>query len=348
MFSNPFPKLVHQLPSTYPSMIQYIFSLLFTSSVEGRLSTRSLNQYMVGVHNLNPHRSYSMSIDSPFADVSWDEFRHTVLMSPQECSATSMKNRRSFRWSSDTIPDAIDWRDQGIVSPVKDQGQCGSCYSFSSTGALEAHHKIKYGSSTTDSTQVAFFKPLSEQQILDCSQNFDNHGCDGGLPSHVFEYVHYQGGIDDDGSYPYEMKSDGRCRFQSSHIAARTTSSFNITENDEESIKHIVATIGPVSVAFEVMDDFMLYSNGIYSSDKCRDTVTDVNHAVLIVGYGTDPVDGPYWIVKNSWGTSWGEDGYFRIARGKNMCGIAVCASYPILDSDNVEDQIAATDVMIE
>ena len=320
-------------------MMKYYF-LAFTSSVvSSELTTRDLNQYMVGVHNSNPHRSYSMSIDSPFGDMSWEEFRLTVLMAPQECSATTMPGRRSFR--SEKIPESFDWREKGVVSPVKDQGQCGSCYSFSSTGALEAHHNIKYGASE--------FKPLSEQQILDCSFDFDNHGCDGGLPSHVFEYVHYQGGIDNERFYPYEMRSAGKdnCRFDESKIATRTVRSFNVTENDEESIRHIVATVGPVSVAFEVVDDFMLYSNGVYSSDKCRDSVKDVNHAVLVVGYGTDPVDGPYWIVKNSWGSNWGDNGYFRIARGKNMCGIAVCASYPILDKD-IETDEPSIDILME
>lgn len=304
-----------------------ILSVTTCSVVNAVLSTRDLNQYMVGVHNSNPHRTYSMSVDSPFGNMSWEEFRLTVLMAPQECSATTMPGRQSFR--SEEIPDSFDWREKGMVSPVKDQGQCGSCYSFSSTGALEAHHNIKYGLST--------FSSLSEQQILDCSFAFDNHGCDGGLPSHVFEYIHYQGGIDNEQSYPYEMKSYGEsnCRFEGAKISARTVRSFNITENDEESIRHIVATVGPVSVAFEVVDDFMLYSNGVYSSDKCRDSVQDVNHAVLVVGYGTDPVDGPYWVVKNSWGDKWGEDGYFKIARGKNMCGIAVCASYPVLENDS-------------
>ena len=287
------------------------------------MTNRDINQYMVGVHNLNPHRTYSMSVDSPFGDVPWEEFRSTVLMAPQECSATTMPGREEFR-GQHMIPDSFDWRERGVVSPVKNQGQCGSCYSFSSTGALEAHHSIKYGQSSL----------LSEQQILDCSFDFDNHGCDGGLPSHVFEYVHYQGGLESENFYPYEMKSY-RCRFERSKVATRTIRSFNITENDEESIRQIVATIGPVAVAFEVLDDFMLYSHGVYSSDKCRNSVQDVNHAVLIVGYGTDPVDGPFWIVKNSWGEDWGEEGYFRIARGKNMCGIAVCASYPILDNDD-------------
>ena len=107
-----------------------------------------------------------------------------------------------------------------------------------------------------------------------------------------------------------------------------------------------MATIGPVSVAYQVVEDFMLYSGGVYTSDKCKQGVQDVNHAVLVVGYGRSQVDGPYWIIKNSWGSNWGENGYFRIARGRNMCGIAICASYPVLDDDQATHE--STEVVTE
>ena len=309
--------------------ITYSIVALSAFALTRGTSITEYNSHLVESHNSNPRNSFKLSKDSPFINQSWEDFRSTVLMAPQECSAT-MTGRRSRLESSVELPDSFDWRDMGKVSPVKDQGQCGSCYSFSSTGALEAHHLIKYGPEHSI--------PLSEQQILDCGQDFDNHGCDGGLPSHVFEYVHYAGGIDSETAYPYEARANG-CRFDRTQVGARTIRSFNVTEGDEESIKRIVATIGPVSVAYEVVDDFMMYSSGVYSSEKCRQGVQDVNHAVLVVGYGTDPVDGPYWIVKNIWGTRWGENGYFKIVRGRNMCGIAICASYPELDFDVEEEE---------
>ncbi len=287
------------------------------------------NTILVEVHNSNVDREYELTLDGPFSDYSWEEFQAKVLMAPQDCSATM--GRKGFVGSR-ALPDHVDWRDKGVVSAVKRQGKCGSCYTFSTTGAVEAHHAIQFGTWKTPE--------LAEQQILDCATDFDNHGCNGGLPSHAFEYIHYAGGLSREFAYPYRAEASGdnsRCSFDggknATSVGARTMGSFNITENDEDSIREIVANIGPVAVAFQVVDDFRLYKKGIYSSDKCQSGSKDVNHAVLIVGYGQAPETGkPYWIVKNSWGDDWGEEGYFRIARGKNMCGIAVCASYPLLE----------------
>lgn len=301
------------------------------------------NQEIVNTHNSDPDREYDLGMDGPYSKISWEEFQNTVLMSPQDCSATT--GRRSFagRSDDDPIPSHFDWREKGVVSAVKRQGKCGSCYTFASTGALESHHAIHYGNWRTPE--------LSEQQILDCATDFDNHGCNGGLPSHVFEYIHYSGGLSREFGYPYRAEATGdksRCTFDpvenGTGIGAKTIGSFNITENDEDSIREIVANVGPVAVAFQVVDDFRLYKKGIYSSDKCKQGTKDVNHAVLIVGYGQAPETGkPYWIVRNSWGDDWGEEGYFRIARGSNMCGIAVCASYPILDKTLDGDNIPET-----
>jgi len=293
----------------------------------------SENHRIVNEHNSNENSTFKMSMNSPFSHLSWEEFRNSVLMEPQDCSATLGRQSWGLGELSvdDNLPTHIDWREKGVVSAVKSQGKCGSCYTFSTTGAIESHHAIKFGNWKTPE--------LSEQQILDCGTDFDNHGCNGGLPSHAFEYIHYAGGLAREFSYPYRAEATGdnsKCRFDPAGagvVGAKTIKSFNVTENDEESIKRIVANIGPVAVAFQVVDDFRLYKHGIYSSDKCKQGTQDVNHAVLIVGYGQAPESGkPYWIVKNSWGSSWGEDGYFRISRGQNMCGIAVCASYPILE----------------
>jgi cathepsin H len=281
---------------------------------------------------------YELGLDGPFASMPWNEFQSSILMSPQDCSATL--GRSGFRGPRNApLPTHVDWREKGVVSGVKNQGKCGSCWTFSTTGAMEAHHAINYKNWRTSE--------MAEQQLLDCATDFDNHGCNGGLPSHAFEYIHAAGGLFKEFFYPYRAESTGdnsKCKFDpsaSSKIGGRTVRSFNVTEGDEESLMHIVAREGPVSVAFEVVEDFRLYKRGIYSSEKCKQGPADVNHAVLVVGYGTEPdVGRPYWIVKNSWGTDWGEDGYFRIARGKNMCGIATCASFPVLDKDSEQEEI--------
>ncbi|KAG0451853.1 hypothetical protein HPP92_026221 [Vanilla planifolia] len=208
---------------------------------------------------------------------------------------------------------ALHLREQGIVRPVKDQGSCGSCWTFSTTGALEAAYTQLTGKSTS----------LSEQQLVDCASAFNNFGCNGGLPSQAFEYVKYNGGIDTEQTYPY-LGVNGICNFKQENVGVKVIDSINITLGAEDELKHAVGLVRPVSVAFEVVKGFNLYKKGVYSSDTCGRDPMDVNHAVLAVGYGVE--DGiPYWLIKNSWGTNWGDNGYFKMELGKNMCGVATC-----------------------
>jgi len=249
-----------------------------------------------------------------FSDMSWEEFQDKYLMDPQDCSATQGNHVPSGQ----AIPPAIDWRQKGVVSDVKNQGDCGSCWTFSTSGCLESAHAIATGKLVT----------LSEQQLIDCAGDFNNNGCNGGLPSQAFEYIYYNGGLDTEDSYPYEGEDDS-CRYDPSNIGAKVTGIVNITQNDENGLLDAVATVGPVSICFDVADDFMDYSGGVYSSDECGSQPSDVNHAVLVVGYNVTSDATDYWIVKNSWGADWGLDGYFWIERGVNMCGLADCAAYP-------------------
>lgn len=248
--------------------------------------------------------------------MSFAEIKHKYLWSePQNCSAT----KSNYLRGTGPYPSSMDWRKKGnVVSPVKNQGACGSCWTFSTTGALESAVAIASGKMRT----------LAEQQLVDCAQNFNNHGCQGGLPSQAFEYILYNKGIMGEDSYPYIGKN-GQCKFNPEKAVAFVKNVVNITLNDEAAMVEAVALYNPVSFAFEVTDDFMMYKSGVYSSNSCHKTPDKVNHAVLAVGYGEQ--NGLlYWIVKNSWGSNWGNNGYFLIERGKNMCGLAACASYPI------------------
>ncbi|KAB1214948.1 Thiol protease aleurain-like [Morella rubra] len=259
--------------------------------------------------------SYKLAVNH-FADWTWEEFQRHRLGAAQNCSATLKGNHKL---TDVILPETKDWREEGIVSPIKDQGHCGSCWTFSTTGALEAAYAQAFGKGIS----------LSEQQLVDCARAFNNFGCSGGLPSQAFEYIKYNGGLDTEEAYPYTAV-DGACKFSAENVGVQVIDSVNITLGAEDELKHAVAIVRPVSVAFQVVTGFRFYKEGVYTSETCGTTPMDVNHAVLAVGYGIE--DGvPYWLIKNSWGENWGNNGYFKMEMGKNMCGIATCASYPVV-----------------
>jgi len=260
-----------------------------------------------------------------YSDLTWDEFKAyfnlDTGLDPQHCSATG-RNGKSLP-ITEPIPDSVDWRKQNMVVGVKNQGSCGSCWTFSTTGAVESAWAIAGNKLTS----------LAEQQLVDCAGGFDNHGCNGGLPSQAFQYLMWAGGQETEADYKYTAR-DGRCQFSAQKVHAKISDEFNITQGDESDtgLPGAIATKGPVSICYQVASDFRNYRSGVYTSTICKDGPMDVNHAVLAVGYDTDSASGlPYYWVKNSWGTSFGINGYFKIVRGKNMCGLATCSSYPIV-----------------
>ena len=215
-----------------------------------------------------------------------------------------------------TLPAAVDWRDKNLVTPIKNQQQCGSCWAFSAVGSMEGQHALKTGDLVS----------LSESQIVDCDVN--DQGCSGGWMDGAFEYVIKNKGIDTEKSYPYDPQDDP-CKFNKSSIGA-TFSGYKDVIGGEQALKKAVATIGPISVAIDASESsFQFYKNGVYYDPNCSPDMLD--HGVLVVGYGT--VNGTdYWIVKNSWGESWGDKGYIYMARNRNnSCGIASKPSYPLV-----------------
>uniref|UniRef100_A0A4W4F0U5 Cathepsin S, ortholog 1 n=2 Tax=Electrophorus electricus TaxID=8005 RepID=A0A4W4F0U5_ELEEL len=216
------------------------------------------------------------------------------------------------------IPLTVDWTEKGLVSPVENQGPCGSCWAFSAVGALEGQMKKHTG----------LLVPLSPQNLVDCSVAIGNHGCKGGYLSKAFTYIIQNQGIDSDCVYPYEHR-EGRCRYTVRGRAAYCSGFQILPRNNELALMHAVAMVGPVSVGINAnLPSFHRYRSGIYNDPLCNSRL--VNHAVLVVGYGTEKGQD-YWLIKNSWGTAWGEKGFFRLPRNKNQCGVATFAIYPTL-----------------
>jgi len=220
------------------------------------------------------------------------------------------------------LPKEVDWRTEGLVTEVKDQGQCGSCWSFSATGALEGQMMKHFNK----------LPSLSEQNLVDCSRPEGNQGCNGGLMDAAFQYVKDVDGIDGEEFYPYEGRDDGPCRFDKSHREGDDSGFKMVPQGDEKALRHALAKVGPVSVAIDASNpSFQFYQDGVYYEPRC--SPENLDHGVLAVGYGEE--DGQkFWLVKNSWSDQWGDGGYIKMARNKhNHCGIASYAVYPVVKS---------------
>nr|ACF48469.1 cathepsin L [Triatoma brasiliensis] len=277
------------------------------------------NKKKIEAHNAKYEQgevSYKMMMNH-FGDLMVHEFK--ALMNGFKMSPDTKRNGELYFPSNSNLPKTVDWRQKGAVTPVKDQGQCGSCWSFSATGSLEGQVFLKTGKLVS----------LSEQNLVDCSTSYGNNGCEGGLMDQAFQYVSDNKGIDTEASYPYEAR-ENTCRFKKNKVGGTDKGHVDIPAGDEKALQNALATVGPISVAIDANHgSFQFYSKGVYNEPNCSSY--DLDHGVLAVGYGTENGQD-YWLVKNSWGPSWGENGYIKIARNhSNHCGIASMASYPLV-----------------
>ena len=259
--------------------------------------------------------SYQTGI-TKFSDLTQQEFAKTYLNLNYDAMAVANFNPYVVQVKN-AAPDAWDWREKGYVSPVKDQGSCGSCWAFSTVGNLEGlYYKEKQ-------TMVT----LSEQMLVDCD-TYDS-GCNGGLMENTFTWLKENGGIMTDTDYPYKGRK-GTCQSdETKYVDMQITGYTKLGSGsstwdpvDEDEIKEFLYETGPLAVALNA-NPLQTYSSGILDKTSSQCPTSGMNHAVTMVGYGhDDSQDKDYWIVKNSWGKNWGEDGYFRIRRGTGCCGI--------------------------
>lgn len=240
--------------------------------------------------------------------------QHNLVRRPKDNGAPCVHDLST----SDELPDKIDWREHGAVTPVKDQGVCGSCWSFGTTGAIEGAYFRKKGK------LVSF----SEQNLIDCSWSEGNLACNGGLDYQAYNWILRHGGLQATSTYGPYMNTDAFCHYNPARAATMMTGYCNVTQGTA-GLNHALATIGPLSVSIDATQpSFYFYAGGFYTDSKCKSGIDDLDHSVLAVGYLTHG-DEKYTIVKNSWSTHWGANGYVFIAQRDNICGVATAPTYP-------------------
>ncbi|XP_060191935.1 zingipain-2-like [Lycium barbarum] len=284
-----------------------------------RLMIFKENMKFIESMNKAGNLSYKLGINE-FADITSDEFfaKYTGLNMPSRPSPSPMSSTE-FKingLTDDEMPSNLDWRKHGAVTEVKNQGQCGCCWAFSAVGALEGAYKIATGQKSE----------LSEQELVDCTTR--NNGCNGGYMTNAFDFIIENGGISTKSDYPYEGQQY-TCRSQELTPAVKI-SSYQVVPESETALLQAV-TQQPVSIGIATSQEFQFYAGGTYHG-SCAN---EINHAVTAIGYGTDEEGQKYWLLKNSWGTTWGENGYMKIIRDTGNpgghCDIYKLSSYPII-----------------
>ncbi|KAI7801612.1 cathepsin F [Triplophysa rosa] len=288
------------------------FNRTYSSQEEAETRLRIFQENMKTVQTLQSLEQGSAEYGvTKFSDLTEDEFR-MMYLNPMLSQWTSKKQMNPASPASRAAPETWDWRDHGAVSPVKNQGMCGSCWAFSVTGNIEGQWFKKSGQLLS----------LSEQELVDCDKL--DQACGGGLPSNAYEAIEKLGGIETETDYSYTGHKQN-CDFSTGKVAAYINSSVELP-SDEKEIAAWLAENGPVSAALNAFA-MQFYRKGVSHPLKIFCNPWMIDHAVLLIGYG-ERNGIPYWAIKNSWGEDYGEQGYYYLYRGSRLCGInKMCSS---------------------
>jgi len=263
----------------------------------------------------SPSATYGVT---KFSDLSAEEFRTTILMQ----NTIPQDNRVAVPPTTLVAPGAPatwDWRDHSAVTPVKDQGQCGSCWAFSASEAIESAWILK-GKATTSTIN------LSPQQIVDCDTIDGVQGCNGGTTESAYDYIHKAGGQEQIVDYPYTAVN-GKCKFDSKYVDA-SISTYTTIAKDETALSGTLSTTGPLSICLDA-ENWQTYTGGVMSKMECC-IVCQLDHCVQLVGYNST-ASTPYWIVRNSWNTDWGIAGYIYLEMNHNTCDLTNDVTWPTI-----------------
>jgi cathepsin L len=309
---SPMVSLIEAEESEFKDYI-FMFSKSYSQSeYQTRFNVFRDNMAFIRIQNSKP--STIVLGMTPFTDLTPAEFK-SMYLSPKPIPKTLEEEPFEAKL---TAPTQVDWRTKGVVTPIKDQGQCGSCWAFSATGAIESAWILAGHTMVT----------LSEQQLVDCSRKYGNVGCGGGFYRQAFSYVIANKGITSESNYPYTAKNGVCNTSKASQVSASISSKYDVPANNPTALQSAVAQ-QPTSVSVEAdQAAWQNYRSGTITSG-CG---TNLDHDVLAVGYDTTG-STPFWIIKNSWGTSWGMSGYLQIAitTGNGVCGVNMTPGYPIV-----------------
>lgn len=297
----------------------------YHSTLEHEMRFRIFKNNLFKIEQLNKYEQGTAKYGiTHFADMTSSEYRQrTGLVIPREEERNHVGNPMAKIDENMQLPDSFDWRQLGAVSPVKNQGNCGSCWAFSVVGNIEGLHQIK--------TKV--LEEYSEQELLDCDAV--DSACQGGYMDDAYKAIEKIGGLELESEYPYLAKKQKTCHYNSTKVHVRVKGAVDLPKNETAIAQYLVAN-GPISIGLNA-NAMQFYRGGISHPWKPLCSKKNLDHGVLIVGYGVKeyPMFNktmPYWIIKNSWGPKWGEQGYYRIFRGDNTCGVSEMASSAVLE----------------